>query len=99
MVDHFNQLIMDIFNLASGNMLQPGNVLSWNVWFKAPALVDREEWRTHAERWRKSIDEDHGSPDGPGTIARYFDGSPFDPVEQLLEDKIKEIIHWLWEHL
>jgi hypothetical protein len=99
LVDHFNQLIMDVFNLASGNMLQPGNVLSWNVWFKAPALVDKEEWRTHAERWRKSIDEDHGSPDGPGTIARYFDGSPFDPVEQLIEDKIKEIIHWLWEHL
>ena len=99
LVDHFNQLIMDIFNLASGNMLQPGNVLSWNVWFKAPALVDQEEWRTHAERWRKSIDEDHGSPDGPGTIARYFDGSPFDPVEQLIEDKIKEIMHWLWEHL
>jgi hypothetical protein len=99
LVDHFNQLIMDVFNLASGNMLQSGNVLSWNVWFTAPKLVDKEEWRTHAERWRKSIDEDHGSPDGPGTIARYFDGSSFDPVEKLIEDKIKEIIHWLWEHL
>ena len=99
LVDHFNQIVMDVFNLASGNMLQAGNVLSWNVWFKAPALVDQEEWRTHAERWRKSIDEGHGSPDGPGTIARYFDGTPFSPVEHFLEDKIKEIIHWLWEHL
>ncbi|MES2776918.1 MAG: hypothetical protein V4722_22265 [Bacteroidota bacterium] len=99
LVDDFNQLIMDIFNLASGNMLQPGNLLSWNVWFTEPALVDQEEWRTHAERWRKSIDEDHGSPDGNGSIARYFDGTPFSPVEQLLEDKIKEIMHWLWEHL
>ena len=99
LVDHFNQLVMDIFNLASGNLLQSGNVLSWNVWLKAPALVDKEEWRTHAERWRKSIDEGHGSPDGPGTIARYFDGTPFSPVEQFLKDKIKEIIQWLSEHL
>jgi hypothetical protein len=35
-------------------MLQPGNLLFWNVWFKARKLVDQEEWRTHAERWRKS---------------------------------------------
>ena len=26
-VDEFNQLVMDFFNLASGNMLQPGNPL------------------------------------------------------------------------
>jgi hypothetical protein len=99
LVDDFNQLVMDFFNLASGNMLQPGNVLSWNVWFKAPALVDREEWRTHAERWRKSIDEGHGSPDGPGSIARYFDRTPFNPVEALIEEKIKEIISWIWKHV
>jgi hypothetical protein len=99
LVDEFNQLVMDFFNLASGNMLQPGNLLSWNVWFKAPKLVDQEEWRTHAERWRKSIDEGHGSPDGPGTIARYFDGTPFNPVEELIEDKVIEIMHWIWEHL
>jgi hypothetical protein len=99
LVDDFNQLIMDIFNLASGNMLQPGNLLSWNVWFKAPKLVDQEEWRTHAERWRKSIDEGHGSPCGPGSPARYFDGTLFDPVEELIEEKVKEIIVWIWEHL
>lgn len=98
LVDRFNQLVMDVFNLASGNMLQSGNVLSWNVWFTAPKLVDQEEWRTHAERWRKSIDEGHGSPDGPGTIARYFDKTPFNPVERLIHDKVMEILHWLWEH-
>lgn len=98
LVDRFNQLVMDVFNLASGNMLQPGNMLSWNVWFTAPKLVDQEEWRTHAERWRKSIDEGHGSPDGPGTIARYFDGSAFSPVERIIHDKVMEILHWLWEH-
>ncbi|MFN2622380.1 MAG: hypothetical protein ABR611_06000 [Chthoniobacterales bacterium] len=99
LVDDFNQLVMDVFNLASGNMLQPGNLLSWNVWFTAPKLVDKEEWRTHAERWRKSIDEGHGSPDGPGTIARYFDGTPFDPVEELIQEKVLEIIRWIWDHL
>jgi len=99
LVDEFNQLVMDVFNMASGNMLQPGNLLSWNVWFTAPKLVDQEEWRTHAERWRKSIDEGHGSPDGPGTIARYFDGTPFSAVEKLIEDKIEDIIDWIWEHL
>jgi hypothetical protein len=99
LVDHFNQLVMDLFNLAAGNMLQPGNLLSWNVWFTAPKPVNQEEWRTHAERWRKSIDEGHGSPCGPGTTACYFDHTPFNPVEELIEDKIKEIIHWIYEHL
>ncbi|WP_420572391.1 hypothetical protein [Kordia sp.] len=76
-VNKFNAIVMDAFNVASGNMLKQGNTLTWNVWFTPPTLVDREEWRTHAERWRKSIDEDHGSPTGPGTKPRYFDGKPF----------------------
>lgn len=98
-VDDFNELVMDLFNLGSGNMLQPGNLLSWNVWFKAPGLVDKEEWRDHAEKWRKSIDEDHGSPDGPGTNARYFDGTPFKPIESLVEEKVEEIFTWIHKHL
>jgi hypothetical protein len=84
-VDAFNQIIMDVFNTASGNMLQPGNTLAWNVWFTAPELVDKEEWANHAKLWRESIDADHGSPDGPGTDPRYFDGSPFKPMEELKE--------------
>ena len=97
LVDEFNQLVMDFFNLASGNMLQPGNLLSWNVWFKAPKLVDKEEWRTHAERWRKSIDEGHGAH--AGGPARYFDGTLFNPVEAEIEKKIFEIISWIHAHL
>ncbi|HET8810568.1 MAG TPA: hypothetical protein VFM65_09945 [Flavobacteriaceae bacterium] len=99
LVDEFNKLVMELFNLASGNMLQSGNLLSWNVWFKEPALVDKQEWKDHAEKWRKSIDEDHGSPDGPGTNARYFDGSPFNPVERFIDDKVEEIIAWIRKHL
>ena len=78
-VDDFNRLVMDIFNTASGNLLRQGNVLTWNVWFTNPALVDRQEWRNHAEKWRESIDADHGSPDGPGTAPRYFNGDEFKP--------------------
>jgi hypothetical protein len=79
MVDDFNALVMDVFNLASGNLLSPGNVLTWNVWLDAPTLVDQAEWKAHAEYWRHSLDTGHGSPDGPGTQPRYFDGTPFAP--------------------
>ena len=70
-VDDFNQLVVDIFNMSSGNMLKAGNVLTWNVWFDQPQLVDQQEWRDHAEKWRKSIDIDHTSPDRHRTPARF----------------------------
>lgn len=95
-VDDFNQLFLDIFNLASGNMLQSGNVLSWDVWFEAPELVDQKEWTKHAKKWRDSIDVGHGSPDGEGTASRYYDGTDFKPLEDLLElekDKIKSFLN------
>ena len=98
-VDDFNELVMDIFNLGSGNMLQAGNVLTWDVWFTAPELVNTEEWRTHAQRWRDSIDADHGSPDGPGTSARYFDGTPFKPLENILDLEREKIEHFIKKHL
>ena len=99
LVDDFNQLVMDAFNLASGNLLSPGNVLTWNVWFTTPALVNRREWRDHAERWRKSIDEGHGSPDGQGTLPRYFDGTYFKPVDAVVQAEIDKIIAYLKKHL
>lgn len=83
-VDEFNQNVLDLFNIASGHMLTEGNILSWNVWFTAPETVDREEWEAHTTKWRDSIDADHGSPDGEGTVARYFDGTPFKPFKELL---------------
>ena len=98
-VDEFNQLVMDIFNLGSGNMLKQGNVLTWNVWFTPPTTVNQEEWRTHAQRWRDSIDADHGSPDGPSSPARYFDGTPFKPLENLLEQESQKIEDFLRKHV
>lgn len=90
-VDDFNALVMEVFNLASGNLLLPGNVLTWNVWLDAPTLVDQAEWEAHAEYWRKSIDTGHGSPDGPGTPPRYFDGRPFEPFGSV-EEREQELI-------
>ncbi len=87
-VDTFNQKILDLFNIASGNMLQAGNVLTWNLWFRNPQLVNTENWKTHAERWRKSIDADHGPASSP---ARYADGSVFKPREDLHKE-IQEIV-------
>lgn len=98
-VDDFNQLVMDVFNLGSGNMLQSGNILTWDVWFTPPALVDKEEWRTHAERWRDSIDVDHCSPDGPSKPAKYFDGTEFKPLENLIDLEKEKIEHFLKKHL
>jgi hypothetical protein len=97
-VDDFNQLFMDIFNLASGNMLQNGNVLSWDVWFEAPEIVDQKEWSEHAKKWRDSIDVGHGSPDGEGVAARYYDGTSFNPLENLVDLEKEKIEKFLNKH-
>ena len=94
-VDDFNALIMAAFNLASGNLLHNGKILTWNVWLNAPTIVDQAEWKAHAEVWRQSIDTGHGSPDGKGTQPRYFDGTYFTPlggVEQEETDMIKAFV-------
>lgn len=97
-VDDFNQLVLDAFNLASGNLLLENNILTWNVWVTDPQLVDQQEWRDHAERWRKSIDTGHGSPDGPGTRPRYFDGRCFKPIDAILQEEIDKIVKFLEKH-
>jgi hypothetical protein len=99
MVDDFNALIMAIFNLASGSLLQLGNVLTWNVWLDAPTIVDQAEWKAHAEKWRQSLDTGHGSPDGPGTPPRYFDGTDFNPIDAILEKEWDLIKAWVKKHV
>lgn len=97
-VDGFNELLMKAFNIESGNMLAQGNILSWNVWFTAPQLVDRKEWATHAERWRHSIDVSHSAPTGSGTTPKYFDGTPFSVKKTLIEEAIKDIVNYITKH-
>ena len=87
-VDTFNQSVLDLFNQASGNMLRKGNTLTWNLWLAAPELVSTELWKTHANRWRHSIDVDHGkSPDGTiQTPPLYANGDHFKVPINLKED-------------
>jgi len=99
MVDDFNAVVMEIFNLASGNLLRQGNILTWNVWLDAPTLVDQVEWAAHAEYWRRSIDTGHGSPDGQGTPPRYFDGTPFSAIGSVEEQEWALIKAWLRKHV
>ena len=97
-VDDFNQLVMNVFNMASGNMLGNKNILTWNVWFTAPELVDQKEWVKHTDYWRDSIDADQGSPEGPGTIARYYDGTPFQAVKNFFEEESRLVEKFLEKH-
>lgn len=89
---------MAIFNLATGNLLAQGNILTWNVWVDAPTIVNQAEWKAHAEKWRHSIDTGHGSPDGPGSLPRYCDGTPFEPIDAVLEKELDLIKAWLKKH-
>ena len=97
-VNKFNQLVLDVFNTASGNMLKNGNILTWNVWFTAPELVDQTEWAEHTEKWRESIDADHGSPEGEGTDPRYFDGTKFSPLKEILIHELPRILKYIKDH-
>ena len=97
-VNDFNQVVMDAFNVASGNLLTPGNILTWNVWMEEPALVDQKEWRDHAEKWRESIDADHGAPTGPGTSPRYANGRYFQAADAVLEEVIEDILNFFKNH-
>lgn len=98
LVDDFNALVMTVFNLQSGNMLQRDNVLAWNIWFTAPELVDKKEWYSHAEVWRRSIDANHTAPEGGGTSPRFYDGSPFKPGLETHLLELKAVAAFLESH-
>ena len=91
-VYEFKQLIFDLFNMATGNMLKEGNILTWNVWFTAPELVNQTEWQNHAECWRDSIDVDNMSPGGPRSDKRYYNGTLFKPLKEL-EKEVHEFLN------
>lgn len=78
--NNFNRHLVEIFNIASGNMLAPGNVLSWNVWFEEPTVVDRDEWQNHAEVWRDSLAVSHLFPEGPETKQHFYNGQVYRPT-------------------
>ncbi|MFT6289508.1 MAG: hypothetical protein ACJAR2_000093 [Ilumatobacter sp.] len=96
-VDKFNEMLMDILNLASGNMLKQGSVLTWNVWVNHPELVDREEWQRHADEWRRSIDVDHISIERGRSVARFYDETPFEVTEDQVNEEITKIKEFIAE--
>ena len=98
-VDWFNGLVIDIFNLASGNLLQYQNILSWNVWALAPEEVYTKEWQMHADYWRFSLDVNHRSPEGKGRNPQYFNGTPFNPEIAAICNKLQELKNGLGERI
>lgn len=98
-VDILNEIVFDLFNIASGDMLKDGEVLSWNIWFREPHLVDQQEWKTHAERWRHSIDAHHPPPHGAGKQPKFANGEPYHPSDlAMIEQVLEDIIQFLWKH-
>jgi len=90
-VNEFNRLLMEVLNMSSGNMLKEGNVLTWNVWVNHPELVDQEEWQEHAEKWRKSIDVNHISPERWVSPARFHDGTLLPVPKDLVAREVAKI--------
>jgi hypothetical protein len=80
-------------------MLKKGNILAWNVWFDAPTLVDPTEWENHAAFWRTSIDVDHCSPDGNGSVPLFADQTPFSAEKEIFEEVIQDIEKFIKKHM
>ena len=68
-----------------------GNASSWNVWLNHPELVDQEEWQEHAEKWRKSIDVNHNSPERWQSPARFHDGTLLPVPKNLVAHEVAKI--------
>lgn len=69
------------------------------LWFDGPTIVDQVEWANHAEKWRKSIDTGHGSPDGRDTSPRYYDGTYLKAIDAVHEAEWEKINAWLKKHI
>jgi hypothetical protein len=98
-VDTFNQLVMNLFNLGSGNLLQPKSILAWNVWVDAPTKANYYEWVKHSQFWRTSIDVDHCSPDGNSSKVRYANGEVFSVEEELIKEALEAIWKFIKKHI
>ncbi|MFN3256515.1 MAG: hypothetical protein ACE37B_12525 [Ilumatobacter sp.] len=94
-LDGFNQLLLEILNTSGGNLLKAGNVLTWNIWVNHPEVVDQEKWRTHAEKWRLSIDVDHVSDARRRSPSRFADGTPFHVADEIVEWEVAQIMAYM----
>ncbi|TWV94698.1 hypothetical protein [Chitinophaga pinensis] len=94
-VNEFNEKVMELFNLGSGNLLQESNTLIWNLWAGSPELVNQEEWTDHANYWRHSIDVNHRPPEGEGTSITDINGQPFETDQITFDLKAAEFAAWV----
>jgi len=97
-VDAFNRMLLGIFNSASGNILLPGSVLTWNVWYAKPEHANQDEWRAHAEKWRTSLQVNHCPPGGPPNPPQFHNGRQFRPFWNKLRKEIRlmgTFIFWI----
>jgi len=101
MVESFNQMLVDVVNVASGNMLTANNILSWNIWFAAPQVVDQVEWKTHSMRWRESLEVTHEYPIGVQATVNdnwyLYDGTIIDVTSQSYIDSEMDILKGWFE--
>lgn len=79
LLDDFNMMLIELFNLMSGNLVSEGQRVAWNVWTGDPEIVDTKEWEEHAEKWFHSLTVKHEYPEGDPGVARYADGTLFRP--------------------
>jgi len=97
----FNELVLAIGNFAFGNMLQFENVLSWNIWFDSPEIVNQTEWQQHAEKWRDSFNKEElfGEKD-KGRVLKYYDGTIANPLtnDQFILDQVTLIGRFIADH-
>lgn len=97
-VNEFNDWVMYLFNLGSGNLLQAGNILTWNLWAGSPELVNQVEWAHHAEYWRYSIGVHHRPPEGEGSNIADFNGNPLAVSQAFLVAEAARFALWIgWQ--
>jgi len=99
-VTDFNELVMILFNIAAGNMLQLDNVLSWNIWFESPEIVNQTEWQQHAEQWRDSFNDNPVEDLVEEEPFFNYDGTTVNPLTNLgnLVNQVDVITTFIADH-
>ena len=82
--DHLNEILVDVMEIGLPGMLSDGSIVHWNLWFSPPEPVDPEEWRSHTEAMRLSVNDHDGRTSFDKHLAEVedFDGNITDLEEK-----------------
>ena len=89
-IDMFNNIIVDIINLGTGNRGSKGNLLRWDFYLTKPELVNKQEYMDHVEKFKVSyqicLRNNNMKGYGVGCMGPLIDsyGHEFDAKEKLL---------------